>query len=406
MKIDSMRRIDYWIGIPICFILSIFTWIGKKVKRQNVNTDRIKKILFVEFSELGSAILSYPSMKKAKERYPDSEIYFWIFESNKDAILALNIMPDDNIFTLKTSNFIALTFGLIRNLVNIWKEKIDVVIDMELFSRFSSIATCLTGSPMRIGFSKYSQEGLYRGNLLTHKVPYNPYIHISVNFLFLVHALKSPSDQIPLIKIKLDSSDTNLALPKLESSKKNEEHIWNKLKEADATINKQSKIVVIHPSVNEALPLRRWDFNNYLQLVKKLLDDPDIFIIMAGSLYGSLEDVISQQLQIARVINFIGKTTVQELIDLFNISRILISHDSGIIHIAALTNINILALFGPETPVLYAPLTPNVQIFYKKFSCSPCFSAYNQRVSVCNDNKCLQAISPEEIYGEAAKLLV
>ena len=214
MNIKLMRSIDYWVGIPICFVLSVFNMIYSKVRRRSKRAGKIKKILFLEFSEIGSVILSWPAMNKIKDQYPDSELYFWIFKANQEVLPLLNMIPTDNIITMRHRNFLALIVDIIRNLVKIWKEKIDVVIDMELFSRFSSILTYLTGSPIRVGFYNYCQEGLYRGDLHTHKVSYNPYNHISVNFLSLAYALSSSLDNIPLVKENLDTANINLTIPK------------------------------------------------------------------------------------------------------------------------------------------------------------------------------------------------
>ena len=95
---------------------------------------------------------------------------------------------------------------------------------------------------------------------------------------------------------------------------------------------------------------------------------------------------------------------MQELISLFSISKVIVGHDGGLIHLASLTDIFIIALYGPETPLLYEPLSKNKKIIYKKFSCSPCLSAYNHRNSICKNNKCMQAIGVNEVYNGALKV--
>ena len=69
------------------------------------------------------------------------------------------------------------------------KRKIDAVIDLELFSRFTALLTGFSGAPYKVGFHAYYNEGLYRGDFLSHKVAYNPHIHIAKNFIALVNAL-------------------------------------------------------------------------------------------------------------------------------------------------------------------------------------------------------------------------
>jgi ADP-heptose:LPS heptosyltransferase len=84
--------------------------------------------------------------------------------------------------------------------------------------------------------------------------------------------------------------------------------------------------------------------------------------------------------------------------DLFSISDLLITNDSGPAHFAALTAIKNFVFFGPETPRLYSPLGNNTHVLYADFPCSPCLTAYNHRNSPCRDNKCLQSILVADIY--------
>jgi hypothetical protein len=81
MNVDLARKIDYWVGIPACFILSLFCRLEKAISfKGKTKKEGTKKVLFMEFSEMGSAILAYPAMKKARQVYPGAELYFWIFK--------------------------------------------------------------------------------------------------------------------------------------------------------------------------------------------------------------------------------------------------------------------------------------------------------------------------------------
>jgi ADP-heptose:LPS heptosyltransferase len=106
-----------------------------------------------------------------------------------------------------------------------------------------------------------------------------------------------------------------------------------------------------------------------------------------------------------RCINFIGKTNLRELFDLFNVSDVLVSNDSGPPHFASMTNIKVIVLFGPESPALYAPLGKNIHVLYSNFACSPCVSAYTHRKSACRNNKCLKAITPDMVFNEVLSCL-
>jgi len=405
MQISFVRLVDYWIGIPSCFILTIFYKIKKLFIKVPKSDYQPKKILFIEFSEMGSAILAYSAMQKAKELYPNTELYFWIFHKNRESVYVLDIIPRENVITVKDGSLSAFLVDIIKSLIYIRKEKIDAAIDMELFSRSSSILSFLTGAKMRVGFNRFCLEGLYRGDLHTHKVNYNPYLHISKNFLSLVYSLKKDPKYIPLLKESLMDYDTSM--PEVKSKEEEKIRIITKLRDINPQVSLRSRIVILNPGINEILPLRKWPIGNYIELAKKLLEDKEVFLVLIGTeLQSKYGEMMFDQVSSPRMLNLIGKTDIGELLCLYNISRLLIGHDSGATNLASLTGIHIIVLFGPETPLLYAPLTRNKTVFYANFACSPCLSAYNHRRSMCKDNKCMQAIAVEEIYSAAKNVII
>jgi ADP-heptose:LPS heptosyltransferase len=97
---------------------------------------------------------------------------------------------------------------------------------------------------------------------------------------------------------------------------------------------------------------------------------------------------------------------VAELLALFHKASLLVTNDGGPGQFAALTPIWTVMLFGPETPSLYAPLTPRCYSFYSQWPCSPCLTAYNHRSSFCDgDNQCLKVIAPEAVLAKARECL-
>src|SRR5207248_1942510 len=71
----------------------------------------------------------------------------------------------------------------------------------------------------------------------------------------------------------------------------------------------------------------------------------------------------------------------------------------------SMTAIDCLVLFGPETPALYRPLGKNIHVLWAGLACSPCVSAFNHRISTCNDNVCMQSISVEQVFAKLDSIL-
>ena len=282
--------------------------------------------------------------------------------------------------------------------------KLDISFDMELFSRATAIIGYLSRARTRVGYHRYNNEGQYRGNLLTHRVPLNPHIHMAYNLLNLAEAVRSPEEEVPPPKTAWKPED--VSLPRINIDDSVRRSIRKKLEEMNPAVKGAGKIILINPNASEMVPLRRWPLENYTALALKIAETEGAFIVLTGIESEREEaELICRALCPDKCCNLAGSTTFEELIALYDEADILITNDSGPAHFSSLAGIRTFVFFGPETPLLYGPLGPKHHVFYSGYSCSPCVSAFNSRKSPCNNNKCLQAISVEEAYGQISKHL-
>ena len=149
---------------------------------------------------MGTMVVAYPALRQARERYPDATLHFLCFQQIRPSVEMLEIIPADNIITIDEGS----AFSFVRDtLLFPWRTRrrgIDTIINMEAFVRYSTALGCLSGARRRVGFHRFNQEGLYTGDLLTHKVWFNSHIHTAHTFLDLVHAVASPEQQVPRVK--------------------------------------------------------------------------------------------------------------------------------------------------------------------------------------------------------------
>ena len=405
MSIKFARSVDRYVGIPICLFLTFLYKIQKSfaISKKGYSSQP-KKILFIQLSEMGSMVLGVPAIKAAKKLFPHAEIFFLTFDEMKNSIMALKVVPQENIMTIRGESLQMMvldTIGFIRKARSL---KIDTTIDFELFSRLSAVLSFLSGAKFRSGFFRFYSEGMYRGNMLTHKVAYNYNLHISYGFLSLVHALNAPEDEVPMLKKAFTKDDI---LPHcITSTVEEKEKMWEQLKAINPKISSKNKIVIIAPDPSPFIPVRAWPLENYIHLTKLLLEDHNVFVVLTGVSQAtdnanSIKDTVKSD----RCIDLVGKTKFHELIDLYNISDLLISTDGGPGHFASATPIKSIIMFGPETPDLYAPLGDNCIPLSSRLACSPCVSVFNFRRTPCNDNKCMQTIKPDYVYDIAKKTL-
>lgn len=393
MKIETMRKIDYGVGIPLTFFLSCIKFLFPSRKLTN---NKNKNILFIELSEMGSALLADPAMQRAKNKYK-AEIFFVIFKRNKPSLDFLNSVPENNIFTIDDSSL----FTIIKEsfLLIFWcqKNNIEITIDLELFSRATAILSFLTRSPIKTGFHNYFGEGLYRGNFLNRKVSYNSHIHIAKNFISLVDAAFVEVEQLPYLKKEI--TDSEIEIRKVEITSNIIENVKNSIKSVFPNFHENQKIFLVNPNASEFLPQRKWPLEYYIELIRLVVKyHPDYLILLTGSPSEKIEiETIATAVNNEKCHNFAGKVAFKELTALYTLSKVLITNDSGPGHFSSVTNIKSYVFFGPETPKLYGSLG-NSSAIYSNFACSPCVSAYNHRKTPCTDNQCLKIISPSTVY--------
>ena len=402
MNVDTMRRIDYLAGIPLCFIM---TWLLRLLAPfiQKDQGGDPKKVLFIELSEMGSAIIVDPAMRKMKAA--GTEIHFLIFQENIGSLKFLNTVAEENICTIRASGLVPLAIDTFRFLRWSRKRNIDTVIDLELFSRYTALLTGLSGAKRRIGYYAFHNEGLYRGELLTRKVAYNPHQHIAKSFIALVNTALAKKAELPYSKTLV--SDEEIRLEKVEVSEQQLNAVRGKIASAYPVADPaRQRFVLINPNASDLLPQRRWMPDHFIQLMRMILKaHADVVILITGSPAERTEaEELSAQIDDERCVNFAGSVAFSELPALYTLSTLMVSNDSGPGHFSAITDMPSFVIFGPETPHLYGSLGNSTPI-YAGLACSPCVSATNHRKTPCHDNVCLQVIHPQQVFDLLQKEL-
>lgn len=400
MNVDKMRFIDRYVGVPICYVLALFNQIYNLIFNPEINS-KSKNVLFIELSEMGSTILVDPSLDFAKQK--GYNVFFVIFQKNAKSLEILNTVPRKNIFVIRPDSLITLASDSFNFLKWCRANEIDTCVDLELFSRFTAILTYLSGAKKRIGFYRYHNEGLYRGDLLTHPIQFNPYHHITKNFLAMVKVMHENRFDEPNPKVLI--SDSEVKIKKVSVRDEDIERVRTKVKKRFPELDRH-KIVLLNANSSDFLPQRRWPISQFSKLAEKILKaDDNVVILLTGSPAEreGLESII-QMVKDYRLINFAGDIEFLDLIPLYAMSTVLVTNDSGPGHFASVTNIQTVVLFGPETPDLYGP-KGNTTTITAKLACSPCVSAWNHRKTPCENNVCMQAISVENVFATVKPML-
>ena len=395
-----MQRADRWVGAPLCAILTFLRKIFEAAARPEPR--QVQRILFVKFAEQGSTVLAFPAIRRAIEMVGRENVYFVVFEHNRFVLDAMEVIPVGNVITIATKNLFGLATGALRAVLQARKIGIDAVVDMEFLTRFSAILTFTTGAKSRVGFHAFFGGGPYRGDLMTHRLLYNPHLHTSQMFEAMVEALTRDSAVLPTFDF---TPSVNQPLARFRPSP-------SELAEINAFLERENPrlgsapLILLNPNASDLLPLRRWPPLRYVQLARRLLEHyPELFIGFTGAPSEAVpNNQLADEVGSDRVIRLAGKTTLRQVLVLYTRSAILVTNDSGPAHFASMTPIRVVTLFGPETPALFAARSPNATALWAGIACSPCVNAYNNRQSVCRNNVCMQAITVDDVFNEVSRI--
>ena len=395
MKIDTQRTLDKLLGVPLCFLLSIIDrW------RPRRRTERPRAILVVLLSEAGSMVCMQPMLLALKERYPDAALHALLLERNRSFIELLGLIAPERLVTVSDRSLGGFIMDSLRAIRRVNAAKVDTVIDCELFSRISAVYSYLCGARVRVGFHRHTQEGLYRGSFINRPVLYNPYLHIATQFLGLAAGIdpdgapagkRSLPERPAIVPIAFDPSEVRASAERLYQ---------------DFPGLEKRNLVLLYAS-GGVLPVRAWPLGHFQSLAGALIRDGYAVGVVGLESDRALNQAIVENCASPACVNLAGYTaTVRDLVLLFHGASLLISNDGGPVHFAALTSMPVLALFGPETPTIYGPLSANSRSLVRRLACSPCLTAYNHRRTPCNgDNQCLQQISVSDVLEATRRLI-
>ena len=395
----KLQQIDRLLGVPACWL---FTQIRALSGRDDPPPGPpAGPVLFVKLAEQGSTVLAHGAIQRAVELVGRENVYFVVFEENRFILDLLDLIPRENVFTIQAASLRSLVVSTWDILGRLRRMRFAAAIDLEFFARSSAAFTFLTGAHRRVGFHTFFGEGPYRGDLMTHRLLYNPYLHTSQIFAQMVESLRHDPAQLPTFGAPppaLDGKET-VFRPRPEEVAAVQGIIRNELggNWTDAPL------ILLNANASDLLPLRRWDPDCYVQLARRLLAAlPDACVLMTGApAEAAAAERLVAQIGSDRCFSVAGKTTLRQLLVLYTLAEVLVTNDSGPAHFASLTPIHVVTLFGPETPRLFGALTPRNTAIWRGIACSPCVNAYNNRQSPCRNNLCMQQITVEEVFAAA-----
>ena len=339
MDHETIRRIDRLMGSALCFTLTAHRRAADARRdRPSLAAAPVRRVLFLKLIEQGATVLAAPALQLAVDRYGRDNVYFCVFPENRAILDLLDILPRENVIELRHGDLRTFALDATAALRRMRREGIDAVIDMEFLTRAPAVLAYLSGAGTRVGLHRFEEEGPYRGDLLTHRVQYNPYLHTSEAYLQLVQALEEDPAQTPLLKRAV--RDAPLEPPRFVATDADRARVLALL-EAEHGGPLPGPIVLLNANTGDLLPTRMWRTDRFVELGQRILAaHPNVTLALTGapSERDGVEDV-RRRIGGSRVLSMAGRTSLRDVLVLYTLSEVLVTNDSGPGHFASMTDV-------------------------------------------------------------------
>ena len=330
-----------------------------------------EKFLIISPSWIGDLIISQSLLKYLKQEYIDCHIDIIV---RPDLVDLAKMMPEvSNIYPLDIKH---KSLGLSKRYMLANRIKINSYSSSIILpSSFkSAIIPWLINIPIRIGYKKE-----LRSFLLTKK-----------------YSLVKHKDNMSNRYLKLaDSSYTDSIRPSLTI----EANILDIVRKKYQVSNSKKNIVLCPEA--EYGKAKRWPTEKWIDLAKRFKErNHNVYLLGKNK---SLEEEYEDILNLDSIVSLLGKTSLVEATYFLSSADLAITNDSGLMHIAASVETNLISIFGSSSPFYTPPLIKNEfgEVIYKGLECSPCF----KRECPLHHLDCLNDISSKEIFEKSIKYL-
>mgnify|MGYP000891947330 CR=1 FL=1 len=335
----------------------------------------MQKILVVKISALGDILHTLPVLKSLKESHPDIFIGWLVARAYKDILEGNPYI--DRIFIFERERWRGLKNCLFRH-AEIWrllkeirKEGFDICLDFQGLFR-SGFFTLFSGASRRLGFA-HARE--------LSPLAYNEKIKVPPSIL---HAVDRNAYLVEKLIQTTVKKETAVFLNEQEREK------------AIRWLPGKPCIVMVPGTRWES---KKWPVSYFAKLADDLISGYKATVALVGAKGDAElgEKILSTAKSSQQIVNLIGKTSLKELCAVMSIADLVISNDSGPMHIAAAMGSKVLALFGPTDTQKTAPYGEKHIVLQHLCGCNPC------RNRTCDKKpNCMEQLLPEEVMNHIA----
>lgn len=330
-----------------------------------------RHILFIKPSSLGDIVHAMPTCAAIRRAYPKARLT-WLVK-REWAGLVERIDGVDRVWPVEST-----LKGWLSQVPLLRAERFDLVVDLQGLFRSAAIGW-LSGSPLLVGFANGREGSPW---LYSRRVPVPQLeMHAVDRYLLVAKAVGAVGSGAPEFRFRIPQADHDEVDRLLSRSGVTPGTSW------------------VAMNVSARWPTKRWPAASFAEVADRLQQEGCGAVVMIGGPDERADVAAVSGMMKTPAINLAGSTTVGLLPALLSKASLLITNDSGPMHIAAAAGTPVVALFGPTSAVLTGPYGAGHRVLTGQVPCSPCFSR------VCRHSpemECLHLIKPNNV-AEAAR---
>ncbi len=339
-------------------------------KHQKIPLDP-KKILIIRSGAIGDVVMTTPLIKALRKRYPNAEIDYLVGNWSKKVLEGNPYL--NRIITFDDKIVYEKNWREVKKLAEeIKKEHFDLAFVSDKSYHWGILAY-LMGIKFRIGFDRFGEGFAY--NL---SVPYDGSkyeVDYNLELAELVGA---------------DTGDKQMEIPLSEAEEDFATAFFRKNKLKGRTIG-----IIAGGAKNpgQTMSLKRWPLENYIKLIRQLDNEGYSILLLDGPGDRDVLEKIISEIKSSRVVDT-SRYKLKEVIALMKRCDLVITHDTGPLHMAAATGTKVIALFGPTPAHRFAP--KNAVVLDTKTEKCPCYDIYGN-YTACAEPECMKKITVEAV---------
>jgi len=387
---DRMKAIDNWLGLPLCVCMGVLSRLLAKLfpGRHEIPANP-RCIVVMKFFGMGSVIQVGPMLRAIRQRYPQSALIFLTFDRTAGPVERMGVCTE--VWQIRTDGLRRFGRDVLSLVYRFARQRVDVCIDLEVFSKFATLMSVMTRAPVRVAFHL---NNFWRHSLVTHPVYYNYYRHISDTCNDAAAAIGAPVTDMRPCRLAVETDAVERCRERLR----------------DAGWNGRDRLVGFNVNAGELSVERRWPRERFAVLIEKLVGPAGTaphgpYVVLTGApdeaeYVSSLVQALSGAAR-RSVINMAGQFSFDEFVASMDLYDLFVTNDSGPLHVAYAQGVATVSLWGPGRPSFYGPPSGPHTTLYKHLPCSPCLYLVTSQVGQwCNHRAdCMQAIEVDEVWA-------